>query len=141
MIQTSARVISISDGKAEVMPTAESGCGSCRSKSSCAVSGLGRYFSNSRQAITVRCETSVRPGDDLQMTMSESDFLKAGLLAYLLPSVFTIIGAGMAATYGDVGAVAGAAAGFTGGMLLVRLINWAPHMSVARTKFNQGDTP
>ena len=103
------------------------------------MSGLGRYFSNSRQAILVRCETSVRAGDELQITMSESDFLKAGVLVYLLPSIFTIIGAAMASS--DAGAVAGAAAGFIGGMLLVRSINWAPDMTVSHSKFNQGDTP
>jgi positive regulator of sigma E activity len=67
--------------------------------------------------------------------MSEIDFLKAGVLVYLLPSLLTIIGAAVAATLslGDVGAVAGAALGFGVGMLLVRIVNWVPRMAVHKT--------
>lgn len=143
MIATSARVIAVANGNASVEPTAQSACSGCRTSSSCAVSGLGKYFSNNRQTITVRCDAEVLPGDELQVTMSEADFLKAGVLAYLLPSLFTIIGAGLAATleYKDAGTVVGALLGFVSGLLLVRLINWAPSMTVARVTFNEGDTP
>ncbi len=145
MIATSARVISADKGTAQVEPTAQSGCGGCKSSSSCAVSGLGKYFSGNRKAIAVQCDASVRAGDELHMTMSEADFLKAGVLAYLLPSLFTIIGAGLAATldYGDVGAVLGAVLGFACGLLLVRLFNWTPRMTVRQVNglFNEGDTP
>ena len=145
MITTSARVVAITDGLAQLESTAKSSCGSCHSRSSCGVSGLGKYFSANRKVISVQCDTSVHTGDVLHMTMSEADFLKAGLLAYLLPSLFTLIGAGFAATlnYGDAGAVAGAALGFASGLLLVRLINWVPRMTVHQVNglFNEGDTP
>ncbi len=145
MIATSARVIAIANGMAQVEPTAQSGCGGCKTSSSCGVSGLGKYFSGNRKAISVACDASVIAGDELHMTMSEADFLKAGLLAYLLPSLFTIAGASVAATlaYGDVGAVVGAALGFASGLLLVRLINWVPRMMVRKVYglFNEGDTP
>lgn len=143
MIATSARVITIANGTAQVEPTAQSGCGGCKTSSSCAVSSLGKYFSNNRKAISVSCDASIRAGDELHMTMSETDFLKAGVLAYLLPSLFTIVGAGLAATleYKDAGAVVGAALGFASGLLLVRLINWKPRMTVSQVMFNEGDTP
>ncbi|MFA6972609.1 MAG: SoxR reducing system RseC family protein [Gallionella sp.] len=145
MIATSARVITIANGTAQVEPTAQSGCGGCKTSSSCAVSGLGKYFSNNRKTIEVKCDASVRAGDELHMTMSEADFLKAGVLAYLLPSLFTIIGAGLAATLNDsdVGAVAGAALGFASGLLLVRLLAWVPRMTVRQVNglFNEGDAP
>lgn len=145
MISTSARVIAIANGMAQLAPTVQSGCGGCKTKSSCAVSGLGQYFSSNRQAIVVPGDETVRAGDELHMTMSEADFLKAGLLAYLLPSVFTIVGAALADNFafGDAGAVAGALSGFAGGLLLVKVINWAPHMTVRRINglFNEGDTP
>jgi sigma-E factor negative regulatory protein RseC len=145
MIKTSARVISADNGTVLVEPTTESGCGGCKTSSTCAVSGLGKYFSNNRKAIAVRCDSSVRAGDVLHLTMSEVDFLKAGILVYLLPSLLTIIGAGIAAMldYGDVGAVAGAALGFVSGLLLVRLLAWAPRMTVRQVNglFNEGDTP
>ncbi|MDO8206650.1 MAG: SoxR reducing system RseC family protein [Gallionella sp.] len=143
MIATSARVITSTNGIAQVEPTAQFGCGGCKTSSSCAVSGLGKYFSNNRKAIAVSCDASVRAGDELHMTMSEADFLKAGVLAYLLPSLFTIAGAGLAATLGykDAGAVVGAALGFASGLLLVRLIAWVPRMTVSQVTFNEGDTP
>lgn len=135
MITTTARVISITEGRAEVESTAKSSCGSCHTRSSCGVSGLGKYFSGNRKVIPVACDASVRAGDELQMSMSEIDFLKAGVLVYLLPSSLTIIGAAVASTLalGDAGAVAGAALGFAVGMLLVRLVNWVPRMAVHRT--------
>lgn len=145
MISTTARVIAIANGTAQLAPTVQSGCGGCKTSSSCAVSGLGKYFSSNRQAIAVQCEETVCAGDELHMTMSEADFLKAGLLAYLLPSLFTIIGAALADNfaYGDIGAVVGAISGFVSGLLLVRFINWVPRMTVRQINglLNEGDTP
>jgi sigma-E factor negative regulatory protein RseC len=149
MIETSARVISVGNGTALVEPSAQTGCGSCRSHSTCGVSGLGKYFSANRNAIAVRCDAGVSAGDELQLSMSEGDFLKAGLLVYLLPSVLTIIGAGLAASldFGDAGAVLGAVSGFAGGMLIVKLLAWKPHMTVCQVQvslnslFNEGETP
>lgn len=70
--------------------------------------------------------------------------LKAGLLAYLLPSVLALVGAGIAAAYGlgDVGAVFGAAAGIAVGFFLGRLTGWVPHMVAQRKNrySSKGDT-
>lgn len=134
MIAAPVRVVSAGNGMAQVEPTAQSGCGGCQSRSSCGVSGLGKYFSNNRKAIEVQCDASVRAGDELQLSMSEGDLLKAGLLAYLLPSVLALVGAGVAATYGlgDGGAVLGAASGMAAGFLLGRWTGWAPQMSAQK---------
>jgi len=130
MIETSARVVSTQNGTALVEPTLESGCGGCKSRSSCGVSGLGKYFSHSRKAIEVKCGAGIREGDELQLSMSEGDLLKAGLLAYLLPSVLALVVAGIAASFGlgDVGAVLGAGVGFALGFLLARLSAWVPRI-------------
>ncbi len=145
MIETSARVISSDSGTVLVEPASQSGCGGCKSHSSCGISGLGKYFSANRTAIAVHCDANVGAGDELNMSMSEADFLKAGLLAYLLPSVFTITGAGFASSlgFGDAGAVLGAISGFTGGLMVVRVLAWKPRMLVRKTNslFNEGETP
>jgi sigma-E factor negative regulatory protein RseC len=145
MIETSARVIFSNKGEALVEPMIESGCGSCRSKTSCGVSGLGKYFSNNRQAIAVKCDANVQAGDELQLIMSESDLLKAGLLAYLLPSVLALILAGVAASLGlgDVGAVIGAGAGFISGFVFVRLSGWVPKLEAQQKNIHltEGETP
>jgi sigma-E factor negative regulatory protein RseC len=130
MIETTARVVSTDNGTILVEPSNESGCGGCKSRSVCGVSGLGKYFSGNRKAIEVHCDSSVRTGDELQLSMSEGDMLKSGLLAYLLPSVLALAGAGAGASLGlgDIGAVLGAASGVAVGLLLGRLSGWVPHM-------------
>jgi sigma-E factor negative regulatory protein RseC len=134
MIETTARVVSADNGTVMVQPSTQSGCGSCGSRSVCGVSGLGKYFSGNRKAIAVKCDANVRAGDELQLSMNEGDMLKAGLLAYLLPSVLALVGAGVAAAYGwgDVGAVLGAVAGVAVGLLIGRFTGWVPHMEAQR---------
>lgn len=134
MIETTVRVVSAREGEALVESTQQSGCGGCGSRSVCGVSGLAKYFAAGRKAVAVPCAANVRPGDELHFAMSESDLLKAGLLAYLLPTVLALVGAGVAAAsgLGNIGAVLGAAAGVALGLLLGRWSGWAPQMSVKR---------
>jgi sigma-E factor negative regulatory protein RseC len=144
MISAPVRVVSADNGIAQVAPTAQSGCGGCASKSSCGVSGLGKYFSHNRKPIAVPCDANVRAGDELQLHMSEGDLLKAGLLAYLLPTVLALVGAGIAAAagLGDVGAVLGAANGMAAGFLLGRWSGWVPQIVAQRkNEFSKGETP
>jgi sigma-E factor negative regulatory protein RseC len=106
----------------------------------CGVSGLGKYFSNTRKAIEVKCDASVQAGDELQLSMDEGDLLKAGLLIYLLPSVFALVGAGIATRWGDTAAVFGAAVGLAVGFILARLSSWTPRLVVHRNS-SKGETP
>ncbi len=134
MIETTARVVTAENGTVMVEPTAQSGCGGCSSRSVCGVSGLGKYFSHNRKTIAVQCDANVKAGDELQLSMDEGDLLKAGLLAYLLPSVLALVGAGVAAAFGlgDIGAVLGAANGMAIGFLLGRWTGWAPRIVAAK---------
>ncbi len=128
MIKTSARVIAIQNGMAQIEADNPSPCGACATRSRCGVSGLGKYFSNHRKAIEIRCDASVQAGDELQLSMTEGDLLKAGLLAYLLPSVLALVGAGIGTTWGDVGAVIGMIAGFLAGFLAAKYSRWIPQL-------------
>ena len=142
MISAPVRVIATADGSVQVEPTAQSGCGGCASRSSCGVSGLGKYFSSHRKAITVQCDATVRVGDELHLNMREGDLLKAGMLAYLFPSVLALICAGFASMLGagDVGAAIGAGCGFALGFILARESKWIPRL-VVQTNSPQGETP
>ncbi|MFA5825726.1 MAG: SoxR reducing system RseC family protein, partial [Gallionellaceae bacterium] len=97
-----------------------------------------------RKTIEVKCDASIRAGDELQLSMSEGDLLKAGLLAYLLPSVLALVVAGIAASldFGDAGAVLGAGVGFALGFLLARLSGWVPRITVQHKNenFSKGET-
>ncbi|MDZ4201408.1 MAG: SoxR reducing system RseC family protein [Gallionella sp.] len=134
MISAPVRVVSSADGIAQVLPTEKSGCGGCASSSRCGVSGLGKYFAHGRKTIAVQCDANVRAGDELHLNMSEGDLLKAGMMAYLLPTVLALAGAGIAAAleFGDVGAVLGAASGMAAGFLLGRWTGWVPQMSTQK---------
>jgi sigma-E factor negative regulatory protein RseC len=145
MITAPVRVISSADGIAQVEPTAQSGCGGCASRSNCGVSGLGRYFSARRKSIGVQCNADVQAGDELHLSMSEGDLIKAGLLAYLLPSVLALLGAGIATSndLGDAAAVVGAGSGIAVGLLMGRITGWSPRMVAQRKSeyFSKGETP
>lgn len=132
MISSPVRVVSVVDGVAMVEQTGQSGCGSCQSRSVCGVSVLGKYFSNGRAPIAVSCASNVRAGDMLEMNMSETELLKAGVMAYLLPCLLAILGAGLATffKYPDVFAALGALAGLILGLLMMRIFKWSPGIAV-----------
>jgi sigma-E factor negative regulatory protein RseC len=140
MISAPVRVVSIAGRMALVEPTEKSGCGGCASRESCGVSGLGKYFASRRKTIAVECDAQVRAGDDLQLSLSEGDLIKAGLLAYMLPCVAAVAGAAFASGYGDVGAALGAALGAVAGFFLARVSKWAPRV-VVQTGSIKGETP
>jgi len=134
MIETQARVVSIASGKAWVEASSQQGCAACQSQSSCSVSGLGKYFSRNKPPMTMTCDLAVQPGDSLVLSLAESDLLRAGLLAYLLPTVLSVLGA-IAASLSGLGDAAAAAAmltGFAAGMAIARVFARAPHFHVSR---------
>lgn len=124
MIETHVRVLRADDGMAWVEPTEHNGCDACQAKSACAVSGLGRLFSNRRRPIPVRAHQA-RTGQQYTVAMSEADFLKVGLVAYLIPALLAVLGAAVAAAngMGDAWAVIGMALGFLLGMLLATVLS------------------
>lgn len=140
MISTPVRVIAVQDRVAQVEATEKSGCGACASREACGVSSLGKYFSARRKTVDVACDGPVRAGDELQLSLSEGDLIRAGLLAYLLPCVAAVTGASLASGYGDVGSALGAAAGAASGFVLARVSGWAPRV-VLQTDPIKGETP
>jgi sigma-E factor negative regulatory protein RseC len=134
MIETKARIVRITDGTAWVAPTEDSGCGGCGSRSSCAVSGLAKYFSSHQKLVPVPCDANAKPGDELTVAVSEGELLKAGILAYLLPAVFGLVAAAYAAAngYGDAGSVAGMAGGVALGLLVSRLTARKARLRIGR---------
>jgi sigma-E factor negative regulatory protein RseC len=134
MIETRARVISISDGKAWVEASLQQGCAACQSQSSCGVSGLGKFFGRNKPPVALACDLAVQPGDSLVLSLAESDLLRAGILAYLLPTVLSVLGA-VASTlsgFGDAAAVAAMLAGFAAGLVIARVFTRTPHIHISR---------
>jgi probable nitrogen fixation protein len=73
------------------------------------VSGLGKFFNRNKPPVALACDLAVQPGDSLVLNLAESDLLRAGVMAYLLPALLSVAGA-IAATLAGLGDAAAAAA-------------------------------
>lgn len=135
MIETRTRVISIASGKVWVEASTEQGCAACHSQSTCGLSGLGKYLNRGRAPVPVSCDLAVQPGDNLVLNMAESDLLRAGLLAYLLPTVLSVLGAIVATLLGlgDAAAAGSMLGGFAIGLVIARQFARAPRFQFSRT--------
>jgi sigma-E factor negative regulatory protein RseC len=133
-IETRARVVSTASGKVWVEAGSQQGCAACQSQSSCGVSGLGKFLGRNKPPVALACDLAVQPGDSLVLNIAESDLLRAGLLAYLLPALLSVLGA-LAATHfalGDAAAAAAMVAGFAAGLGIARVFARAPHFHISR---------
>lgn len=135
MIETRARVVSVGNGQARVEASSQQGCAACQSQSSCSVSGLGKFFGRNKPPVAVACDLAVQPGDSLVLSLAESDLLRAGILAYLLPTVLSVLGAITASLFGlgDAAAVAATLAGFAAGLAIARAFFRTPRIQISRT--------
>ncbi|MBU1665490.1 MAG: SoxR reducing system RseC family protein [Gammaproteobacteria bacterium] len=132
MIEARVRVISATDGMTWVSSSEASGCGACQSQSSCGISGLGKYLSRRRHTMSL-AHADARPGDELMLCVDESELLRAGLFAYLLPALLAVIGAALADSAGatDPAAAFAALLGFISGLLAARFLAPTPHIQTS----------
>jgi sigma-E factor negative regulatory protein RseC len=132
-IETRARVVCVDSGKVWVEASSQQGCAACHAQNSCGVSGLGKFLGRNKPPVALACDLAVQPGDSLVLNLAESDLLRAGLLAYLLPALLSVAGA-VAATLaglGDAAAAAAMAAGFAGGLVVARMFSRAPRFHIS----------
>jgi len=129
MIETRVRVVSAADGVAWVAASEESGCGACQSQSTCGISGLGKFLSRRRPDLPIR-QTDAQAGDELLVCVDESELLRAGLFAYLLPTVLAVAGAAVADVSGaaDLAAALAAIFGLIAGLVGARFLAPKPHI-------------
>ncbi len=129
MIETRVRVLSSSHGTNFVEATEQNGCAACASRSSCGISGLGKYFDRRRKPVAI-ASAAARPGDELLVGIAERDLLTVGLYAYLLPAGLAVCGAALAdwRGQGDVGSALAALAGVGIGLFLARIFAPTPRM-------------
>ncbi len=140
MIETRVRVVSARDGLVWVEATESGGCSACQSKSTCGISGIGRFFSNRRKPVAVAWGGDMRPGQEVTLAVEESELLTAGLLAYLLPAGLAVLGAVLGDRHGhtDAAGALGALAGVVLGLILARLAGDRPR---SRPPFHPSHRP
>lgn len=128
-IEARVRVVSAADGMAWVTASESSGCSACQSQSSCGISGLGKYLSRRRAAMSL-AHADARAGDELLVCVDETELLRAGAFAYLLPALLTVLGAGLADALGggDLSAVVAALLGFISGLIAARFLAPTPRI-------------
>jgi sigma-E factor negative regulatory protein RseC len=143
LIETRARVVSIGNGKAWVEASSQQGCAACHSQSSCGVSGLGKFLGRNKPPVAVACDLAVQPGDSLVLSLAESELLRAGLLAYVLPTVLAVLGAVITSIFdlGDAAAVAAMLAGFAAGLAIANVFTHAPRIQISRTPLSEQSIP
>lgn len=129
MIEARVRVISAANGIAWVSTSESSGCSACQSQFSCGISGLGKHLSRRRPALAI-AKTEARAGDELLLSVDESELLRAGLFTYLLPALLAVVAAALAdaAGAGDAVAALGAVLGFISGLAGARLLASTPQI-------------
>ena len=129
MIEARVRVVSAADGMAWVTSSESSGCSACQSQSSCGISGLGKYLSRRRAAMSL-AHADARAGDELLVCVDETELLRAGAFAYLLPALLAVLGAALADALGagDPAAAVAALLGFVSGLISARFLAPTPRI-------------
>lgn len=127
MIETRVRIVSVEGNTVWVAPNDQSVCDGCQSKKVCGMGGLGRYLNAGIKPIQVACDGAAQAGDELVVTVPEAVLIKAGLLAYLLPSLLAVLCAGAVSLTGagDSFSVLAAVMGCASGLLISRVFSRA----------------
>jgi sigma-E factor negative regulatory protein RseC len=146
MIEARVRVVSAADGMAWVTSSESSGCSACQSQSSCGISGLGKYLTRRRAAMSL-AHADARAGDELLVCVDETELLRAGAFAYLLPAMLAVLGAGLADALGSGDLAAGELAtvfaaliGFIGGLIAARFLAPTPRIRTSPITPISGET-
>ena len=108
MLEETASVVSISDGRAVVAMVRSEACGSCSAKSMCHPS------SGEAMQMEVSNPAGAKPGDRVTVSLPPAELLKASAMAYMMPAMAIVGGAaiGWSKSGTDKGAMIGAGAGF-----------------------------
>ncbi len=128
-IEARVRVVSAADGMVWVTSSESSGCSACQSQSSCGISGLGKYLSRRRAAMSLP-HADAHVGDELLVCVDETELLRAGAFAYLLPALLAVLAAALADALGagDPAAAIAALLGFITGLIAARFLAPTPRI-------------
>lgn len=95
---TESAVVTRRDGKlVELELQRNSTCGQCELSKGCGTGALGRLLGHRSKPILIETDHDLKPGDRLQLGLSESALVKASLTIYGLP-LLGMVCAGLLAT-------------------------------------------
>jgi sigma-E factor negative regulatory protein RseC len=85
-LMAKGRVVNASAQWIEVLTQKESGCGGCASSSGCGTGTLSKLFSSeSSTPLRIANTLNAKKGDEVTLSMDESDLIKHSFMAYGLP--------------------------------------------------------
>jgi sigma-E factor negative regulatory protein RseC len=94
MIEELAVVVKIENHQVWVEAGANSACGGCVQKGSCATNAIGSVLK--KKSVPVDCDIQLKTGDQVMVAIDENMLLRASLLLYLVPLIALFTGAGIA---------------------------------------------
>lgn len=148
MIEQTAKVVSIKQGYAWVLPAGTKDCGSCatgngntnKSGAACSSAGLFDFFRPAAEKVYVANPLHAKPGDEVVIGMQGNALLIYSVFAYLLPLVsmivFALLGKELFVAlnlHADAGAILAGVCGLFGGL---RIAAWQA-ARVARSERNR----
>lgn len=146
MIEQTAKVVSIKQGYAWVLPAGAKDCGSCasvkngRAGGSCSSAGLFTFFRPTAEKVYVSNPLHAKPGDEVVIGMQGNALLLYSVFAYLLPLLsmiaFALLGKELFTLlnlHADAGAILAGICGLFSGL---RIAAWQASR-VARSEDNQ----
>lgn len=95
MIEKTALVLTVADGRAEVETQRASACGACSTQASCGAGGslLTELFGNRPTRLWVLNSIQAQPGEHVVVGLPERSLSRAAALLYGLPVIGLILGA------------------------------------------------
>lgn len=114
MLHATASVLSLHEGMADLRIDPPSACRSCGVRGACG--------GDRARQVRVAAPADVRAGDRVSLRLPETDLTRGAVLAYLLPTLATLLGAALMAAGGDALAALGAALGLALGLLCLRIL-------------------
>ncbi len=133
MIEQTAKVVSIKQGYAWVLPAVSKDCASCQAMQpasaqtakSCATAGLFNFFRPNTEKLYAANPVHAKPGDEVVIGMQANTLLMYSAFAYLLPLLSMILFALLGkevfialSLHADAGAILAGVCGLWGGLHL-----------------------
>ena len=87
MIEEHAIVREISDQQMVIEVQRQNACNSCSMEQGCGTGSIGRLLGKRPLTFTLQNQHQLKPGDHIVIGLTESAYLKAGFLVYLLPLI------------------------------------------------------
>ena len=92
MVKEQATVIGLSGNIAEVQTERQIACSQCEAGRGCGIGAIGRLFGKRNKPIKIKVDQDLKPGDQIEIGLSDKAFLRAGLLIYGTPLLGLFLG-------------------------------------------------